>query len=91
MQVNKLAEVLDMDPVELRMRNLWRDGDTLPTRSALPAGVTAVETLAAAAEQVGWRQGEGGAGGMPCGRRPHRQLTQDASAGRSLHGHSARC
>ena len=60
MQVNKLAEMLNMDPVELRMRNLWRDGDMLPTRSALPAGVTAVETLAAAAEQVGWRQGEGG-------------------------------
>jgi CO/xanthine dehydrogenase Mo-binding subunit len=58
MQVNKLAEMLDMDPVELRMRNLWRDGDLLPTRSPLPAGVTAVQTLAAAAEQVGWRKDE---------------------------------
>ncbi len=56
MQVNKLADILGIDPVELRMRNLWRDGDSLPTRSPLPAGVTAVETLQAAAEQVGWRQ-----------------------------------
>ena len=60
MQVNKLAELLNMDPVELRMRNLWRDGDYLPTRSPLPAGVTAVETLIAAAEQVGWRRGDDG-------------------------------
>jgi CO/xanthine dehydrogenase Mo-binding subunit len=55
MQVNKLADMLHMDPVELRMRNLWRDGDSLPTRSPLPAGVTVVETLAAAAEAAGWR------------------------------------
>ncbi len=59
MQVNKLAAMLQMDPVELRMRNLWRDGDFLPTRSPLPAGVTAVETLAAAAEQGGWQRAEG--------------------------------
>jgi CO/xanthine dehydrogenase Mo-binding subunit len=59
MQVNKLAEMLGMDPVELRMRNLWRDGDRLPTRSALPPGVTVRETLAAAAGQVGWREEDG--------------------------------
>ena len=38
-QVNKLAEALGLDPVELRMRNLWRDGSILPTRAPLPAGV----------------------------------------------------
>jgi CO/xanthine dehydrogenase Mo-binding subunit len=37
-----------MDPYDLRMRNLWREGATLPTRSQLPAGVTVVECLAAA-------------------------------------------
>jgi CO/xanthine dehydrogenase Mo-binding subunit len=61
MQVNKLADVLGLDPVELRMRNLWRDGDRLPTRAALPAGVTVVETLAAAAAQLGWAQDAAGA------------------------------
>jgi len=55
LQVDKLAAALGIDPVELRMRNLWRDGDLLPTRSPLPAGVTAVETLTAAAERAGWR------------------------------------
>jgi CO/xanthine dehydrogenase Mo-binding subunit len=56
MQVNKLAALLGMDPVELRMRNLWREGDRLPTRSVLPPGVTARETLAAAAVRAGWRE-----------------------------------
>lgn len=55
-QVNKLAAALDMDPVELRMHNLWRDGTILPTRSPLPAGCTAVETVAAAAERGGWQR-----------------------------------
>jgi CO/xanthine dehydrogenase Mo-binding subunit len=35
MQVNKLAEALGIDPVELRMRNLWRKA-TLPTKSPCP-------------------------------------------------------
>jgi CO/xanthine dehydrogenase Mo-binding subunit len=56
MQVNKLAEALGIDPVELRMRNLWREGMTLPTKSPLPAGCTAPEVLTAAAERGGWRQ-----------------------------------
>ena len=33
LQVEKLAEALKMDPVEFRMRNLWRDGDRLPSRA----------------------------------------------------------
>ncbi len=53
-QVNKLAQVLGMDPVELRMRNLWRDGAVLPTRSPLPAGCTAVEVVESAARRAGW-------------------------------------
>lgn len=56
MQVNKLAEALGIDPVELRMRNLWREGMTLPTKSLLPAGCTIDAVLAAAAERAGWRQ-----------------------------------
>ncbi|HXF63458.1 MAG TPA: xanthine dehydrogenase family protein, partial [Caldilineaceae bacterium] len=37
-QVNKLAQALGMDPVELRLRNIWREGTILPTRSVVPAG-----------------------------------------------------
>ncbi|MBK8047059.1 MAG: xanthine dehydrogenase family protein [Anaerolineales bacterium] len=54
MQVNKLAEALHLDPVEFRMRNLWREGDLLPTRAPIPEGVTVVETLDAAAQRAGW-------------------------------------
>lgn len=55
MQVNKLADALGMDPVELRMRNLWRDGTLLPTRSPIPPGCTIVNVLQAAADAADWR------------------------------------
>jgi CO/xanthine dehydrogenase Mo-binding subunit len=60
MQVNKLAEALGVDPVELRMRNLWQEGAVLPTKSPLPAGCTIREVVAAAAERAGWRRNDGG-------------------------------
>ena len=65
MQVNKLAEALGMDPVELRMRNLWREGTILPTKAPLPPGCTIREVVAAAAEHAGWRQDETGAWHRP--------------------------
>ncbi len=40
MQMNKLAEALGMDPVELRLRNCWHEGSIQATRSVVPAGVT---------------------------------------------------
>jgi CO/xanthine dehydrogenase Mo-binding subunit len=40
MQMNKLAEALGMDPVELRLRNCWHDGSIQATRSIVPPGVT---------------------------------------------------
>ena len=56
MQMTKLAHALDIDPVELRMRNLLRDGSLLVTGSPVPAGCTAVEVLAEAARQGGWQE-----------------------------------
>ncbi len=56
MQMTKLAHALDIDPVELRMRNLLRDGSLLVTGSPIPAGCTAVEVLAEAARQGGWQE-----------------------------------
>ena len=40
MQINKLAEALGLDPLELRLRNCWQEGSIQATRSVLPAGVT---------------------------------------------------
>ena len=39
MQMNKLAERLSMDPVELRRRNLYRNGSLMHTGQVLEAGV----------------------------------------------------
>lgn len=55
-QMNKLAEALKMDPVELRMRNIVRDGGRLSVRSEMPKGVTLEQTIAAAAKSAGWKK-----------------------------------
>jgi len=60
MQVNKLADALDMDPVELRMRNLMEDGSVLSTRSVIPNGVTIKPVMRACAEHSGWKQADAG-------------------------------
>ena len=72
MQMTKLAHALDIDPVELRMRNLLRDGSLLVTGSPVPAGCTAVEVLAEAARQGGWQE-NGGGWSLAGGRQPSEQ------------------
>jgi CO/xanthine dehydrogenase Mo-binding subunit len=49
-QMNRLAEELGMDPVEVRLRNALRDGSIGITQTEMPAGVTLVEVIAACAE-----------------------------------------
>ncbi|MEW5989627.1 MAG: xanthine dehydrogenase family protein, partial [Chloroflexota bacterium] len=60
-QMNKLAEKLGMDPVELRRRNVLREGSLLTTQTPLPAGVSLAEVIERCAEAAGW-QGSRGAG-----------------------------
>lgn len=60
MQINRLAEALDMDPVELRMRNLIEDGSLLSTNSTVPKGVTIKPVTEACAERAGWQKTERG-------------------------------
>ncbi len=52
--VNKLAAGLGMDPVELRMRNLAREGSLQTTGAPFPPGVTIREVTQACAEGAGW-------------------------------------
>ncbi len=59
MQMAKLAHALQMDPVELRMRNILREGSTLVTGSPIPAGCTTEEVLEEAARQGGWQKSNG--------------------------------
>lgn len=56
-QMNKLANKLGMDPVELRARNLLRDGDETPTRAPLSGGpVSLVQVTLECAKRFGWTE-----------------------------------
>ena len=60
MQVNRLAEALNMDPVELRMRNLFTDDSLLATDSKLPKGVTIKPVTTVCAKKAGWQRNDHG-------------------------------
>ena len=55
-QMNKLAEALGMDPVELRARNVLREGSITPVGTPLPPGVTLDRVLADGARQSDYWQ-----------------------------------
>ncbi|RME48781.1 MAG: xanthine dehydrogenase family protein molybdopterin-binding subunit [Chloroflexi bacterium] len=59
MQMNKLAEKLGMDPVEFRMRNIYREGSIQATNAPVPEPVGAVRVLEAAARAAGWTKENG--------------------------------
>jgi CO/xanthine dehydrogenase Mo-binding subunit len=54
MQMAKLAEALDMDPVMLRMKNVLGEGSILATQTVVPEGVGIRQTLVEVAEEAGW-------------------------------------
>lgn len=58
-QMNKLAQALDMDPVEIRQRNVLKEGALLSVGTPLPEGVSIGQVLEACAERAGWRRGAG--------------------------------
>jgi len=49
--VSRLAETLGIDPIEIRRKNLYREGSLEPTQQPLPAGVSARPVLEAAVEE----------------------------------------
>ncbi|HOU14376.1 MAG TPA: molybdopterin-dependent oxidoreductase [Anaerolineae bacterium] len=60
-QMNKLAEALRIDPVELRLRNLVRSGEPMPWGRPLPDDARGLEqALIAVAETLGWERTPGG-------------------------------
>lgn len=54
-QMNKLAEALGMDPVDLRMRNALRDGSITITGSELPDVVSLAQVIESCAAEANWR------------------------------------
>ena len=59
-QMNKLAEALDMDPVDIRLKNILRDGDVMAVKSPLPKGVSLEQVVETCAEAGDWENGPSG-------------------------------
>ncbi|HMD89854.1 MAG TPA: xanthine dehydrogenase family protein molybdopterin-binding subunit [Anaerolineaceae bacterium] len=55
-QMDKLAEKLKIDPVEIRLRNLLHEGDLLSVGTPLPKGVTMQQVTEKCAKEAGWVQ-----------------------------------
>jgi CO/xanthine dehydrogenase Mo-binding subunit len=65
LQLEKLAEKLGLDPVEMRMKNLLTEGALTTVGTPLPAGVTLDRVVARCAAEAGWVKGQG----LPAGSK----------------------
>jgi CO/xanthine dehydrogenase Mo-binding subunit len=54
LQMDKLAEKLNLDPVEIRLKNALRDGLTLAVGTPAPGPVSVPEVIQAAADKFDW-------------------------------------
>jgi CO/xanthine dehydrogenase Mo-binding subunit len=54
LQMDKLAEKLGLDPLEFRLKNALRDGDTLGVGTPAPGPVSIVKVMEEAAAKFGW-------------------------------------
>ena len=54
-QMNKLADKLQIDPVEIRMRNILREGSLLSVGTPLPVGSSMPEVVEECAQAAGWK------------------------------------
>src|SRR5574342_306319 len=72
MQMNKLAEKLGMDPVEIRLKNALKDGDPLGVGTPSPSPVSVTKCIEVARDRFEWRSGtwkaEGGAAHLKRGQ-----------------------
>lgn len=56
MQMNRLAEALEMDPVEFRLRNILQEGSLLSVGTPLPKGVSLHQVVEECARASGWQE-----------------------------------
>ena len=54
-QINKLAEALNIDPVELRLKNILKENSILSVGTPLPKGVSMPYVVEACAQASGWQ------------------------------------
>ncbi len=59
-QMNRLAETLGMDVVEIRLRNVLREGSLLSVGTPLPEGVSMPQVCEDCALKGGWQRGANG-------------------------------
>ena len=78
-QINKLAEALNLDPVEIRMRNIVKEGSILSVGTPLPKGVSMPQVVEKCAEAAGWW------------RTDHQQLTDDSGQPHVVRGRGFAC
>ncbi len=55
-QMNKLAELLDIDPVALRLKNVLREGSLMTVQTPVPKGVSMVEVVERCASEAQWQE-----------------------------------
>jgi len=55
-QMNRLAQALGMDPVEIRLKNVLREGSLLSVGTPLPKGVSLAQVIEECARQAGWQE-----------------------------------
>ena len=67
-QMDRIARALDLDPLELRLKNAYRDGDMKAHRK-VAEGTALIEVIQKAAELVGPRAGRRVPGDVVAGRR----------------------
>ncbi|MBT3321225.1 MAG: xanthine dehydrogenase family protein molybdopterin-binding subunit [Anaerolineae bacterium] len=60
MMVNKLAEALEMDVVELRMKNILHEGSLMSVQTPLTGNATIDKVTERCAEEAGWENGKNG-------------------------------
>ena len=56
MQMDKLAEKLGMDPVEFRLKNALKDGDTMGVGTPSPSPVSVTQCIEATRDTFDWKQ-----------------------------------
>jgi CO/xanthine dehydrogenase Mo-binding subunit len=77
-QMDRLADALGMDRLEIRRRNCFREGSIQSTGTPLPAGVSIAQVLDAAAREGGWQMTENGV------RRPPTAQPSDPTKRRGI-------
>lgn len=87
-QMNKLAEKLGMDPVELRLKNVLHDGSILTVQSPMPPGVSIDQVIERCAAEIGW----GGGNRLSVNGHPFSSIQSLISNPQSLrHGRGIAC